>query len=152
MRKSMMQHYHLQLLHKGEHCDTLAFRITSTLLTPTLVVVEFVVLIFFLTPLSSAVIIAVLAVAVFHNNYCLVQYFFCLCRMSDKEQLIHLTSGDIVVFGGPSRMVFHTVPTIFPNTAPKEIAQKMQNFPGRFNLTFRQGQYFEWAWAKKKTK
>jgi len=54
---------------------------------------------------------------------------------SRKEplQTILLESGDVFVMGGPSRLRYHGVPGILPNTAPAGLG-----FHGRFNLTFRQ--------------
>eukprot|EP01006_Ploeotia_vitrea_P039015 TRINITY_DN66302_c3_g1_i1.p1 TRINITY_DN66302_c3_g1~~TRINITY_DN66302_c3_g1_i1.p1 ORF type:complete len:372 (+),score=47.20 TRINITY_DN66302_c3_g1_i1:53-1168(+) len=45
-----------------------------------------------------------------------------------------LNSGDVLVFGGPSRLIYHAVTKIYPNTAPKQLKMKT---PGRLNLTFR---------------
>ncbi len=42
------------------------------------------------------------------------------------------------MFGGPSRMLFHAVSKIYPNTAPKELLAATGLRPGRLNLTFRQ--------------
>ena len=47
---------------------------------------------------------------------------------------LELRSGDLFVFGGPSRYAFHGVPRIFPGTAPPELGMKA----GRLNLTLRQ--------------
>lgn len=47
--------------------------------------------------------------------------------------LVRLRSGDVMVFGGKSRMVYHGVERIHPNTAPRGLALR----PGRLNLTFR---------------
>lgn len=45
-----------------------------------------------------------------------------------------LASGDLVVFGGPSRFMFHGVPKIFPGTSPSALS-----FPqGRINITLRE--------------
>lgn len=62
----------------------------------------------------------------------------CLFRFSDvfsKRKIredIELRSGDAVVFGGVSRLAYHGVPKIFPNTAPAELGSK-----GRLNITIR---------------
>lgn len=46
---------------------------------------------------------------------------------------VPLVSGDLIVFGGPSRFMFHGVPKIVPGTSPSGI-----NFPqGRINITLR---------------
>ena len=57
-------------------------------------------------------------------------------KMDDPEIKVILKSGDVIIFGGPSRNVIHTVYRIFPNTSPKEL--NMKDYKGRFNLTFRQ--------------
>lgn len=47
---------------------------------------------------------------------------------------IRLASGDLFVFGGPSRMAFHGVTKIHPDTAPQEL-----DLPsGRINITLRE--------------
>lgn len=46
---------------------------------------------------------------------------------------IELFSGDVFVFGGPSRFVFHGVPKIHPGTAPAIL-----RLTGRLNITTRQ--------------
>jgi alkylated DNA repair protein (DNA oxidative demethylase) len=50
----------------------------------------------------------------------------------DPTSALMLTSGDILVMGGPSRLRYHGVTRIVPGTAPEGTG------PGRFNLTFRQ--------------
>lgn len=47
-------------------------------------------------------------------------------------QNLLLESGDVFVFGGPSRKRYHGVSRIVAGTAPRELALQ-----GRFNLTFR---------------
>lgn len=54
-----------------------------------------------------------------------------LTRREPTAPLV-LRSGDVLVMGGPSRLRFHGVTKIFPDTAPEGTG------PGRFNLTFRQ--------------
>lgn len=46
---------------------------------------------------------------------------------------IQLASGDLFVFGGPSRLAFHGVPAIRPGTAPPDCGLDT----GRLNLTLR---------------
>jgi alkylated DNA repair protein (DNA oxidative demethylase) len=46
---------------------------------------------------------------------------------------IGLASGDLFVFGGPSRLAFHGVPRIYPGTAPHECGLDS----GRINVTMR---------------
>ncbi|KAJ9461020.1 Alpha-ketoglutarate-dependent dioxygenase AlkB [Diplonema papillatum] len=50
------------------------------------------------------------------------------------DQDLVLDSGDVLVFGGPSRLILHSVPKIYPNTTPKGLVMPK----GRINLTFRQ--------------
>lgn len=46
---------------------------------------------------------------------------------------ITLASGDLFVFGGPSRLAHHGVPKVYPGTAPKECGLET----GRINITMR---------------
>ncbi len=43
-----------------------------------------------------------------------------------------LRSGDLFVFGGPSRRAYHGVPKVLPGTAPPELG-----LAGRLNITLR---------------
>ena len=45
-----------------------------------------------------------------------------------------LESGDLFVFGGPSRLAYHGVPKVLPETGDPAIGVG----PGRFNVTVRQ--------------
>lgn len=47
---------------------------------------------------------------------------------------VTLTSGDIIVFGGPKRLAFHGVPQTRPGTLPEGCGLS----DGRINITFRQ--------------
>lgn len=49
----------------------------------------------------------------------------------DRSATVRLDSGDIVVFGGPARLMFHGVDRILPGTST------LLNPPGRINLTLR---------------
>lgn len=51
---------------------------------------------------------------------------------------VRLESGDLVVFGGPSRLAFHGVPKVFDGTAPAWCADVLGGVPGRVNITMRQ--------------
>ncbi|MEG9249567.1 alpha-ketoglutarate-dependent dioxygenase AlkB [Arthrobacter sp. Soc17.1.1.1] len=63
----------------------------------------------------------------------------CLFRFGNTEnrnrpwQDLELASGDLFVFGGPSRFAYHGVQRILPGTAPAGIG-----FEGRLNITLRQ--------------
>ncbi|MGK3944388.1 alpha-ketoglutarate-dependent dioxygenase AlkB [Streptomyces sp. RP5T] len=45
---------------------------------------------------------------------------------------VELRSGDLFVFGGPSRLAYHGVPRVHPGTAPPELG-----LAGRLNITLR---------------
>ncbi|MEV0112732.1 alpha-ketoglutarate-dependent dioxygenase AlkB [Streptomyces sp. NPDC050844] len=45
---------------------------------------------------------------------------------------IELRSGDLVVFGGPSRLAYHGVPRVYAETAPPDLG-----LTGRLNITLR---------------
>jgi DNA oxidative demethylase len=47
---------------------------------------------------------------------------------------VELRSGDVLVFGGPNRRIYHGVPKVFPVTAPSHIGLP----PGRLSITIRE--------------
>jgi DNA oxidative demethylase len=47
---------------------------------------------------------------------------------------VELRSGDLVVFGGPSRLAFHGVTKVLPGTAPQDCGVR----DGRINITLRE--------------
>ena len=53
---------------------------------------------------------------------------------SARQKSVRLDSGDVLLFGGPARMLFHGVTKIHANHRPKELRM----LPGRLNLTFRE--------------
>jgi DNA oxidative demethylase len=61
----------------------------------------------------------------------------CLFRFGNTETRgkpytdVELRSGDLFVFGGPSRWAYHGVPKVFPGTSPGLLS-------GRLNLTLRE--------------
>ncbi|KXZ45726.1 hypothetical protein GPECTOR_51g712 [Gonium pectorale] len=61
-------------------------------------------------------------------------------KTRDPEQAssVRLDSGDLLVFGGPGRMIFHSVSRIHRDSAPRELLAATGMRPGRLNLTFRQ--------------
>ena len=61
------------------------------------------------------------------------RFLFGGTRRRDPVDVVWLESGDAFVFGGPSRLRYHGVSRVLPNTAPPEL-----NLAGRINLTFRQ--------------
>jgi DNA alkylation damage repair protein AlkB len=61
------------------------------------------------------------------------RFLFGGMKRRDAIDVLYLESGDVFAFGGPSRLRYHGVARILPQTAPRELAMT-----GRFNLTFRQ--------------
>jgi hypothetical protein len=59
-------------------------------------------------------------------------------RDVDKAEKVELESGDVLIFGGKSRHIFHGVTAIHPDTAPKSLLEETNLRPGRLNLTFRE--------------
>ncbi|XP_017441136.1 uncharacterized protein LOC108346577 [Vigna angularis] len=59
-------------------------------------------------------------------------------RNEEEAEWVMLESGDVLIFGGEFRHIFHGVPSILPNSAPKELFRDSGLSPGRLNLTFRQ--------------
>lgn len=57
-------------------------------------------------------------------------------RDEERCRVVRLESGDALVFGGPSRMLFHGVRAVHPGTAPPALLQAAGLRPGRLNLTF----------------
>jgi len=51
-----------------------------------------------------------------------------------KQSSVKLESGDVLVFGGASRMLFHGIGKVYAGTEPKQLPLAA----GRLNLTFRQ--------------
>jgi alkylated DNA repair protein (DNA oxidative demethylase) len=47
---------------------------------------------------------------------------------------VDMGSGDLLVFGGPNRRIFHGVPKVFPDTAPNDLGLP----PGRLSITVRE--------------
>jgi alkylated DNA repair protein (DNA oxidative demethylase) len=47
---------------------------------------------------------------------------------------VELRSGDLLVFGGPSRLIFHGVPKVADGTAPDALGLP----PGRLSITLRE--------------
>jgi alkylated DNA repair protein (DNA oxidative demethylase) len=47
---------------------------------------------------------------------------------------LEFRSGDLIVFGGPNRRIFHGVPKILPDTAPEDLGLP----PGRLSITVRE--------------
>lgn len=61
------------------------------------------------------------------------RFLFGGLKRRDPVETLPLQSGDVFVFGGASRLRYHGVSRITPNTAPADLA-----LSGRINLTLRQ--------------
>lgn len=59
-------------------------------------------------------------------------------RDMESAKKITLESGDVLIFGGKSRHIFHGVTAIIPRTAPMALLDETHMLPGRLNLTFRE--------------
>ncbi|KAH9625267.1 hypothetical protein KSS87_022177 [Heliosperma pusillum] len=59
-------------------------------------------------------------------------------RDAENAAKVELESGDVLIFGGKSRHIFHGVPAIKSGTAPKMLLEETNFRSGRLNLTFRQ--------------
>lgn len=57
---------------------------------------------------------------------------------SDSANKVLLESGDVLIFGGKSRLIYHGVSSIKMGTASSHLSVKSLLKPGRLNLTFRQ--------------
>ncbi|KAI5336047.1 hypothetical protein L3X38_026181 [Prunus dulcis] len=55
-----------------------------------------------------------------------------------KAESVVLESGDVLIFGGRSRHIFHGVTSIIPDSAPMNLLEETKLRPRRLNLTFRQ--------------
>ncbi|KAI3696677.1 hypothetical protein L6452_29142 [Arctium lappa] len=55
----------------------------------------------------------------------------------DEAKKVILESGDVLIFGGKSRRIFHGVTSIHPDTASPLLLEATNMSPGRLNLTFR---------------
>jgi len=54
-------------------------------------------------------------------------------RTHEDDNVIRLESGDVLLFGGPSRGILHSVTRVHPNTCPRLLRMRA----GRLNLTYR---------------
>ncbi|KAK9058860.1 hypothetical protein SSX86_023704 [Deinandra increscens subsp. villosa] len=58
-------------------------------------------------------------------------------RSVDDADKVILESGDVLIYGGKSRLIYHGVTSIIPDTAPIPLMEATDMLPGRLNLTFR---------------
>ncbi|KAI5427676.1 hypothetical protein KIW84_032911 [Lathyrus oleraceus] len=71
--------------------------------------------------------------------FMLLKFLYGGGRDVDKANKVVLESGDVLIFGGKARNVFHGVSAIKPDSAPISlITETNLRNPGRLNLTFRQ--------------
>ena len=65
------------------------------------------------------------------------EFLFHDTKRADQAQKITLKSGDVLIMGGESRMLYHGVKKIKLNSAPTSLINATHLRPGRLNLTFR---------------
>lgn len=53
----------------------------------------------------------------------------------ERHETVRLNSGDVLLFGGPSRMIVHSVTRVIPKTMPGVMRGRMLH--GRLNITVR---------------
>ena len=66
------------------------------------------------------------------------EFMFSDTRDRSKVSKINLDSGDVLIFGGESRLLFHGISHLRPHTAPTWLKEETGLRPGCLNLTFRQ--------------
>ncbi|PWA51581.1 Oxoglutarate/iron-dependent dioxygenase [Artemisia annua] len=66
------------------------------------------------------------------------QFLYGHSRDMRKANEVLLKSGDVLIFGGKSRDIYHGVKAIIPNSAPLSLLKQSKLRPGRLNLTLRQ--------------
>ncbi|KAK2653492.1 hypothetical protein Ddye_013348 [Dipteronia dyeriana] len=59
-------------------------------------------------------------------------------RDTENADTVMLESGDVLIFGGKSRHIFHGVKAILRGTTPQALLEETNFRPGRLNLTFKQ--------------
>ncbi|KAI3826090.1 hypothetical protein L1987_00132 [Smallanthus sonchifolius] len=58
-------------------------------------------------------------------------------RSIDEADKVTLESGDVLIFGGKSRLIYHGVTSIVPDSAPTSLMEATNMRAGRLNLSFR---------------
>jgi len=58
-------------------------------------------------------------------------------RKEDRDQVVELKSGDVIIFGGPARNLVHSLLRVCPGTAPPELRFPDLPGPGRVSVTWR---------------
>ncbi|XP_077236437.1 DNA N(6)-methyladenine demethylase ALKBH1C-like [Tasmannia lanceolata] len=67
------------------------------------------------------------------------EFLYGFDRHESKAKKVLIKSGDVLIFGGKSRLLFHGVPRILLDSAPRRLLEETNLLPGgRLNLTFRQ--------------
>ena len=66
------------------------------------------------------------------------EFMFGDTRDKSEASKLNLDSGDVLIFGGESRLLFHGISHLKPHTAPTWLKEETGLRPGRLNLTFRQ--------------
>ena len=66
------------------------------------------------------------------------EFMFGDTRDKSEASKLNLDSGDVLIFGGESRLLFHGISHLKPHTAPTWLKEETGLRPRRLNLTFRQ--------------
>ena len=66
------------------------------------------------------------------------EFMFGDTRDQSKASKVNLDSGDVLVLGGESKLLFHGISHVKPHTAPAWLKEDTGLHPGHLNLTFRQ--------------
>ena len=68
----------------------------------------------------------------------MAEFLFSDKRDTDNADKEVLESGDVLIFGGESLLIFHGVASFLSDTAPKLLMDGTNMLPGCLNLTFRE--------------
>lgn len=55
-----------------------------------------------------------------------------------KAKRVLLESGDVLIYGGPSRKIYHGIGSIIPNSAPEELLEDTGLRPGHLSITVKE--------------
>eukprot|EP00252_Welwitschia_mirabilis_P000355 TRINITY_DN10381_c0_g1_i1.p1 TRINITY_DN10381_c0_g1~~TRINITY_DN10381_c0_g1_i1.p1 ORF type:complete len:430 (-),score=65.13 TRINITY_DN10381_c0_g1_i1:41-1330(-) len=66
------------------------------------------------------------------------EFLYNTIRDEENAKKVILESGDVLLFGGPSRLIFHGISRLLRHTAPYWLSSETKIRPGRLSLTFRQ--------------
>ncbi|KAJ9190434.1 hypothetical protein P3X46_001638 [Hevea brasiliensis] len=64
------------------------------------------------------------------------EFLYCDNRDEKNAMKVILESGDVLIFGGKSRHIFHGIRSVHPNAVPRSLLEETNLRPGCLNLTF----------------